>query len=62
MKPVNPMKILDRLRENLRQALQSKTGWGRAEDLQEFDRAATRAVADEYHEASSQNDSPNVAD
>lgn len=42
------MNVLDRLRENLREALQAKTGWGRQEVMQEFDRAATKAVVEEH--------------
>lgn len=45
---MNVMNVLDRLRDHFKEALQAKTGWGRQEILQEFDRAATKAVIDEH--------------
>ena len=45
---MNVMNVLDRLRDHFREALQAKTGWGRLEIMQEFDRAATKAVVDEH--------------
>ena len=45
---MNVMNVLDRLRFHFRDALSSKTGWGRQEIIQEFDRAATKAVIDEH--------------
>jgi len=45
---MNVMNVLDRLRFHLKEAMSSKTGWGRQEIMQEFDRAATKAVIDEH--------------
>lgn len=45
---MNVMNVLDRLRDHFKEALQAKTGWGRQEILQEFDRAATKSVIDEH--------------
>lgn len=45
---MNVMNVLDRLRDHFKEALQAKTGWGRQEILQEFDRAATKAVINEH--------------
>lgn len=45
---MNVMNVLDRLRDHFKEALQAKTGWGRHEILQEFDRAATKSVIDEH--------------
>ncbi len=45
---MNIMNVLERVRQNMRDALQVKTGWGRQEVMQELDRATTKAVVDEH--------------
>lgn len=50
-------KLLNRIRENFQEALQTKTGWGRNEILVAFDQAVAQACLEMLDEAEKENKS-----